>query len=79
MSLYFLYFPLIKVRLMRMERFPPVHFSKKPKKDCILLYFCIIILFKGKAISYHLLSSHLGFAEEGRPCRKLAPQQQVRT
>jgi len=26
---------------------------KKPKKACILLHFCIIILFKGKAIFYH--------------------------
>jgi len=31
----------------------------KPKKACILIHFFIIILFKGKAISYHL-----GFAEE---------------
>ena len=28
--------------------------QKKPKKACILLHFCIIILFKEKTISYHL-------------------------
>jgi len=34
---------------------PFTHLLKKPKKACILLHFCIIILFKGKAISYHPL------------------------
>ena len=38
-----------------MERFDPVLSPKKPKKACILLHFCIIILFKGKTISYHPL------------------------
>ncbi|MCR4322370.1 MAG: hypothetical protein NUV74_18815 [Candidatus Brocadiaceae bacterium] len=28
---------------------------KNQKKACILLHFCIIILLKGKAISYHLI------------------------
>ena len=27
--------------------------QKKPKKACILIHFCIIILFKEKTISYH--------------------------
>jgi len=33
----------------------PVLFPEKTKKACILLHFCIIILFKEKAISYHPL------------------------
>jgi len=37
-----------------LERFAPVLSPEKTKKACILLHFCIIILFKGKAISYHL-------------------------
>ena len=30
--------------------------QKKPKKACNLLHFCIIILFKEKTISHHLIS-----------------------
>ncbi len=33
---------------------PPFFPQKKPKKACILLRFCIIILFKEETISYHL-------------------------
>lgn len=33
---------------------PSRSFFRKTKKTCILHYFRIIILFKGKAISYHL-------------------------
>jgi len=32
---------------------PPFFTQKKLKKACILLHFCIIILYKGKAIPYH--------------------------
>jgi len=37
-----------------MERFAPVLSPEKTKKACILLHFCIIIIFKEKTISYHL-------------------------
>jgi len=37
---------------------PPLFPQKKPKKACILLHFCIIILFKEKTIFYHPSSRH---------------------
>jgi len=38
-----------------LERFAPVLSPEKTKKACILLHFCIIILFKEETISYHPL------------------------
>ena len=35
---------------------PPFFPQKKLKKACILLHFCIIILFIEKTISYYLIS-----------------------
>ncbi len=42
------------------ERFAPVLSPEKTKKACIHLYFRNIILFKGKAISYHLIGAQWG-------------------